>query len=147
MLKSRGATGKAVWKINSWEELQEKVSSRKPLVYIVQEYIPSTYDIRVLCYEDVIIGAMKRSSTDGFYNNISKAGRGEPVELTEEEKEIAQRASVLSGVGFSGVDIMHSPKGSLILEVNRRPGLEGYIEYVDVDIMQKLVAEIVEKQV
>jgi ribosomal protein S6--L-glutamate ligase len=73
--------------------------------------------------------AYKRFSVDGdFRSNYSLSGKGEKVTLTDEEKEMALKASKLLGGGIHGIDIMRDAKDGnkpYIIEANGCPGLAG----------------------
>lgn len=75
------------------------------------------------------IFAYKRFSIDGdFRSNYSLSGKGEKVNLTDEEKDMALKASKLLGGGVHGCDIMRDAKDGnkpYIIEVNGCPGLAG----------------------
>jgi len=75
------------------------------------------------------IFAYKRFAVDGdFRSNYSLSGKGEKVTLTEEEKEMALKASKLLGGGIFGCDIMRDSKDGnkpYLIEINGCPGLEG----------------------
>jgi len=50
---------------------------------------------------------------------------GQKIPLWDEVLEIAAEAQRLAGIGYAGVDIaLDAHKGSVVMEVNRRPGLE-----------------------
>lgn len=75
------------------------------------------------------IFAYKRFSVDSdFRSNYSISGKGEKVQITNEEKEMALKASQILGGGVHGVDIMRDSKDNgkpYIIEVNGCPGLSG----------------------
>lgn len=75
------------------------------------------------------IFAYKRFAVDSdFRSNYSISKRGEKVIITDEEKEMALKASVLLGGGVHGVDIMRDSRDGnkpYIIEVNGCPGLAG----------------------
>jgi alpha-L-glutamate ligase-like protein len=50
---------------------------------------------------------------------------GRPIPLWDEILEVAAEAQRLAGIGYAGVDIaLDSKRGPVVMEVNRRPGLE-----------------------
>jgi len=71
----------------------------------------------------------KRFAIDSdFRSNYSISGKGEKVKITEEEKEMALKASRILGGGVMAVDIMRDSKDKdkpYIIEVNGCPGLSG----------------------
>ena len=79
--------------------------------------------------ENPKIFAYRRFSIDGdFRSNYSLSGKGEKVKLTEEERDMALKASKLLGGGLHGIDIMRDAKDGnkpYIIEANGCPGLAG----------------------
>jgi ribosomal protein S6--L-glutamate ligase len=73
--------------------------------------------------------AYRRFAVDSdFRSNYSISGKGEKVQITSEEKEMALTASKILGGGVHGVDIMRdSTDGDkpYLIEVNGCPGLSG----------------------
>jgi RimK family alpha-L-glutamate ligase len=147
VLKTRGANGRAVWKIQSFQELREKIKLVTEEVVLLQEYIENSFDIRTLVFGKNIIGSMKRSS-DGFLNNISQGGKGSPIEITKKESTIAIKANIIAETGFGGVDIIRSPRGPVIIEVNRKPGITGkfgFMKTTGINVPEK-IAELMTKR-
>lgn len=95
---------------------------------MVQEFIGefAGTDIRVYVVGDKIIGAMKRKSQDDdFRANISLGGHSTEVELTKEEFDLALKASRAVNMNISGIDIIRSNRGPLIIEINTAPDFCG----------------------
>ena len=73
--------------------------------------------------------AYKRYAVDSdFRSNYSISGKGEKAKITDEEREMALKASKLLGGGILGVDVMRCSDDSdkpYLLEVNGCPGLAG----------------------
>jgi RimK family alpha-L-glutamate ligase len=141
VLKTRGERGDAVWKISTESELIEKISNFKD-VFLIQTFAPNDSDIRALVFNDHILGAIKRSSSDGFYNNISKGGVAEPTELTEEEQTLCIKVCALSKIDFGGVDFIRTKKGPLFIEVNKSPQIQGFSQATDINVPEKIVEHI-----
>lgn len=146
VLKTNGSRGRNVWKIDSAEALREKLRELDPSyeVAMVQAYVPNTYDIRALYLYDECIGAMKRTSADGFYNNVGKGGAAEAVTLTLDEDTLARAAIAALKRDFSGVDIVQGPGGPLILEVNLAPQVYGFEEATGINVPDRMV-EIIDR--
>ncbi len=92
---------------------------------LMQEFIKESAgtDIRVFVVNGKVVASMMRQALDDdFRSNIHQGGEGTPVVLTDEERKTAQRAAKAMGLPISGVDIMRSEKGPLVLEVNSSPG-------------------------
>lgn len=114
---------------------------------LTQEFIEESNgsDIRALIIGNEIIGGMKRQGLEGeFRSNIHRGGKGEQVELTQKERNIAVKAARVLGLPIAGVDIIRSNKGPLVLEVNSSPGLEGVEAALEMDLAAKFI-EFVEE--
>jgi ribosomal protein S6--L-glutamate ligase len=117
--------------------------------FLVQEFVKEAKgtDIRCVVVGDKVIASMMRISAEGeFRSNIHKGGTAKLVKITPEERSTAVRASKIMGLGISGVDILRSNHGPVVMEVNSSPGLEGIEKATGIDIADKLM-EYIEKQV
>ena len=95
---------------------------------LIQEFIREANgaDIRAFVVDGKVVGAMKRQAKEGeFRSNLHRGGTASLIELTEEEKETAEKATRILGLSVAGVDMLQSSRGPLILEVNSSPGLQG----------------------
>jgi ribosomal protein S6--L-glutamate ligase len=95
---------------------------------ILQEFIKEAKgaDIRALVVDGQVVGAMKRQGKEGeFRSNLHRGGSANLIKLTDEEENTAIKAARILGLGISGVDLLQSERGPLIMEVNSSPGLEG----------------------
>jgi ribosomal protein S6--L-glutamate ligase len=114
---------------------------------LVQEFIKEAdgADIRCLVIGDKVVAAMKRQAKDGeFRSNIHRGGKATLIKLTPEERSTAIRAAKTMGLNVSGVDIMRSAHGPVVLEVNSSPGLEG-IEGATKKNVAGTIIEFIEK--
>mgnify|MGYP000482028767 CR=1 FL=1 len=114
---------------------------------LVQEFIKEAggADIRAFIVDGKIVGAMKRQGAPGeFRSNLHRGGKANIVELTKEERETAIKAAKKLGLAIAGVDMLQSARGSLVMEVNSSPGLEGIEGATGVDIAGKII-EYVER--
>lgn len=112
---------------------------------LVQEFIKEAAgrDIRCFVIGDKVVAAMQRSAKPGeFRSNVHKGGSVDVVELTEEEKQIAVRSTQVMGLEVAGVDLIRSARGSLLLEVNSSPGLEGIEKATGLDIASMMIEHI-----
>ncbi|MEX6626808.1 RimK family alpha-L-glutamate ligase [Tenacibaculum salmonis] len=99
---------------------------------LLQEFIKesNSEDIRAFVIGNNVVAAMKRKGLeDDFRSNIHQGGSGFKVNLSEEEKEIAIKATQYLNLPIAGVDLIRSKRGSLLIEVNTAPGLQGIENY------------------
>ncbi len=109
---------------------------------LVQEFIEESggADIRAFVVGNTVIAAMKRQAKDGdFRSNIHRGGVGIPVQLSQEEEQIALNACRTLNLGVAGVDILRSKKGPLVLEVNPSPGLEGIEQFTKINVARAII--------
>ncbi len=146
VLKANGSQGRTVWRVNDCESLIEKMTKveKKHEVVILQENIVNQYDIRALYFYGQCLGAMKRMSKDGFYNNVSRGGSIEKTEITAEEEDIAVKACQIAGCDFGGVDMVRTPEGPLVFEVNTGPQVYGLEEATKTNVPRAIVERVKE---
>jgi len=109
---------------------------------LVQEFIEEARggDTRALVVGDRVVAAMRRQAPAGeFRSNLHRGGSARRVRLEPAEEALAVRASRTIGLGVAGVDMIASPRGPLILEVNASPGLEGIEGATGVDVAGEIV--------
>ncbi len=110
---------------------------------MVQEYIKEANgaDIRCFVVGGKVVAAMKRQSDspEEFRSNLHRGGIATPVEITEEERNMAVRAAHIIGLNVAGIDIVRSHRGPLIIEVNASPGLEGIETNTGVNVADEII--------
>ncbi len=113
--------------------------------FLVQEYIREAKgaDIRCLVIGDKVVAAMKRQAKPGEYrSNLHRGGTASLIKITPEERSIAVRASKRMGLNLSGVDILRSNHGPVVLEVNSSPGIEGIEKATGIDVASRIIGFI-----
>lgn len=114
---------------------------------LAQEYIKEAggADIRCLVVGGKVVAAMKRQGKEGeFRSNLHRGGTASVVKITPEERSTATRAASILGLNVSGVDLLRSNHGPVVMEVNSSPGLEGIERATSKDIA-KMIIEFIEK--
>jgi ribosomal protein S6--L-glutamate ligase len=109
---------------------------------MVQEFIreASGTDVRAFVIGGEVVAAIKRIGRAGeFRANIHRGATAIRVELTHEERQIAQRAAAAVGLNVSGVDLVRSERGPLVMEVNSSPGLEGIEGATGLDVASLII--------
>ena len=109
---------------------------------LVQEYIKESggSDIRCIVVGNRVVAAIKRTGAAGdFRSNLHRGGTAEKVKLAPEERSIAVRAARTVGLNVSGVDLLQSNHGPVVMEVNSSPGLEGVEGATNVDVAGKII--------
>ncbi len=110
---------------------------------LVQEFIKEAggADLRCFVVGDKVVAAIKRQGKEGeFKSNLHRGGHAAVVKLTPEERSTAVRAAKIIGLDVCGVDVLRSNHGSVIMEVNSSPGLEGIEKATGLNIADLIVA-------
>jgi glutathione synthase/RimK-type ligase-like ATP-grasp enzyme len=127
VLKLDGMKGEQVLLIQSEEELNLEVTRVDvKAVFLLQEYIPNEFDIRILYACGNYIGAIKRIGGAAFLNNVSQGAAVEAYDATNDELEIVKNVMLANLSDIAGIDIIHRNSTPLFLELNHGFGVEGY---------------------
>ena len=95
---------------------------------LVQEYIEESHgsDVRALVVGGEVVASMRRKAHGSeFRSNFHLGGSVDQIDLDDEQRGIAIKATETMGLEIAGVDMLLSERGPLVLEVNSSPGLEG----------------------
>jgi ribosomal protein S6--L-glutamate ligase len=114
---------------------------------LVQEFIKEAggSDVRCFVVGGRVVAAMKRQAAPGeFRSNLHRGGTAEGIKISPEERSTAVRAARTMGLNISGVDVLRSNHGAVVMEVNSSPGLEGIEKATNVDVAGKII-EFIEK--
>lgn len=108
-------------------------------VFYLQEFIEhQNRDIRILVLGDKVIAGMYRVS-DSWKSNIYAGAKAEPIELTNELKNLAIKAAKVTKTKIAGVDILESEKGFSVIEVNSIPGFTALQKVSDINIAEEII--------
>ena len=140
-----GTHGKGVFYTPSEEIMRPivdylAVRDKNPL--IVEEFISEAQssDLRVYVLDGKVIASMERTAMKGDIRaNTSIGGTGKVVELTQEEKDLAIRATELFELTIAGVDLIRSNRGPLILEINGNPGFKELERVTGLDVAGMII--------
>jgi ribosomal protein S6--L-glutamate ligase len=147
-----GSLGKGVVIIESRRSLLSSLdifwANARNRNLLIQEYVSesSGRDIRAFVVNGKVVASMQRESVSGdFRSNIGMGGAGSPIELTEEEVKMSIDATEAFHLEVSGVDILRTNHGPVIMEVNSNPGLDGITEATGHDVAGEIIDFAVEK--
>lgn len=129
---TRMGKGASVFKINNQEQLDQLIENlvsedKKPKSYILQEYIPYEFDLRVLIVGEHV-WAMQRIPKEGeFRANFSLGGSVKLYDLDDDTRQLALKALSAVGMSVGGVDVLMTKDKArkVILEVNHTAGMIG----------------------
>lgn len=124
---TQGSWGRLMAKVHSREEaeqiLEHKAALGSPLhsVFYVQEFVPKPdRDVRTFVVGDRVVAGMYRRSSD-WRTNAARGASAEPAPVAGELEELSLRAAAAVGGGVLAVDLMESPRGLVVHEVNPTP--------------------------
>jgi len=108
---------------------------------ILQKYVPNPgRDIRVFVIGDQVIGSAYKYRAPGKWKtNVAQGGHMTDEKVPEDICELGIKATKAMGLDYSGVDIIESPMGPMILEVNASPGWQALNQAVDIKIADEIV--------
>ena len=118
---------------------------------LLQEYIPTDYDVRVLVLGGKVLATMKRPVIEGdFRSNVSQGSKPEKLELTELEIEESLKAAKAVNGLWTAVDFIPSKnrekEAPFVIEVNSSPGTEGMEEASGQNISKEIIQFFADKK-
>jgi ribosomal protein S6--L-glutamate ligase len=118
-----------------------KMLSRFNQPLLIQKYVQNPgRDIRVFVIGDRVVGsAYKYRAQGNWKTNVAQGGRMTDEPIPEEILELGLRATKVMGLDYAGVDVMESPEGPVILEVNGAPGWQALNKAVDISVSDEVV--------
>ncbi len=140
-----GSWGRLMAKVDDREEaeqiLEHKAALTSPIhsVIYVQEYVRKPdRDLRVFVVGDQPVAAMYRHSSD-WRTNAARGATTESAALTPELRDLALRAAAAVGGGVLAVDLMESPEGLVVHEVNPTPEFKALAGATGADVAGAIV--------
>jgi len=108
-------------------------------VIYIQEFVRHGFsDIRAFVVGDHVVAAMRRVA-DSWKTNYSQGARPEQIRLDKSMEEMAVKSAKLIECKIAGVDILESPRGPLVIEVNSQPGWRGLQSVTRINIADEIV--------
>ena len=151
----RGSKGVGVLFVESEKALDSIVQ----LIYkqdpdtdlLLQEYIKTDYDVRVLVLGNKVLATMKRPVIEGdFRSNVSQGSKPEKLKLTKLEIEESLKAAKAVNGLWTAVDFIPSnnreKEPPFVIEVNSSPGTEGMEEASGQNISKEIIEFFADKE-
>jgi len=118
---------------------------------LLQEYIKTDYDVRVLVLGNKVLATMKRPVVEGdFRSNVSQGSKPEKLKLTELEIEESLKAAKAVNGLWTAVDFIPSKNREkeppFVIEVNSSPGTEGMEEASGQNISKEIIEFFADKK-
>ncbi|HYX90312.1 MAG TPA: ATP-grasp domain-containing protein [Myxococcaceae bacterium] len=126
-----GHRGAGIHLVRDADDLARIPPPQQPV--IIQEHIPGKgQDLKMYVVGDQVFGVQKPFSETSF------SVPGQPVPVSEEVRRIALRCGEVCGLGLYGLDLIESPRGPFVVDLNYFPGYKGVpdvapliAEYID----------------
>ena len=113
------------------------------LLYLQKFIQHEGFDLRVMVLDGQVLAAMRRRSPHDFRTNVSRQAQAEPVEINDQERDWALRASHAVGTRIAGVDILYDRSGAgYVIEVNGVPGWRALTRVTECDVARELIRSL-----
>ncbi|MGQ4808757.1 Alpha-aminoadipate--LysW ligase LysX [Candidatus Entotheonellaceae bacterium PAL068K] len=146
-----GSWGRLVAKINDREAAEAVLEHKQILgsyhhsIYYIQKYIDKPgRDIRSFVVGNTTIAAIYRTAGH-WITNTAQGGKASNCPVTPEVDDLSRRAAEAVGGGMLAVDLLESPDGMLVNEVNYTMEFRHSIDTTGVDIPAKMVEYLVQE--
>lgn len=128
--------------IEDRKSLVDVLKNTKSGSKIFQEFIKEAlgYYIRVFVVNGKVIAAREILNRNIDVNIFSNKNRH--FSISKEEAELAISATQALQLDYSGVDIIRSKRGPLVLEVNSNPGIKNLEKMTGINIAGMLIEEL-----
>ncbi len=144
-----GSWGRLLAKVNGPEQARAVLSQKQALgsfhhgIFYIQEYVPKPdRDIRAYVIGDRVLAASYRTAKH-WVTNAARGAISIPCPITPAIESLALHACAAVGARLAGVDLIETPDGLKILEVNTGGEFRGLLTTTDVDIADEIVAEAI----
>ena len=142
-----GSWGRLLAKVNGPEQAKAVIGQKLELgsvhhgVFYIQEFVPKPdRDIRAYVVGDKVLAASYRSS-EHWVTNAARGATSMPCPITPEIEDLALRACGAVKARLAGVDLIETPNGLQIVEVNSGGEFRGLMSTTHVDIAAEIVSE------
>jgi dihydrofolate synthase/folylpolyglutamate synthase len=146
----RGACGRSVMLVESERGLRSAIdmiwSIDRNEALLLQQFHPlvepggAAQDIRLWVIDGEVIGAARRipEGTE-FRANAALGARWEEVEPKKSEIKAALRTQALFGADYLGVDLLRTPEGPLLLDINSNAEFKEFEAATGINVPDRLV--------
>jgi ribosomal protein S6--L-glutamate ligase len=118
-----------------------KMLDRYSQPLILQKYVQNPgRDIRVFVIGEEVIGSAYKYKAEGKWKtNVAQGGRMVGEKVPDDILELGLNATQVMGLDYSGVDVMESPDGPVVLEVNGSPGWQALNLAANIKVADEIV--------
>ncbi len=146
-----GSWGRMVTRLSDADAVQAVVEHREVLggpqhkIHYIQEYVEKPgRDIRAFVVGDQLICAIYRTSSD-WITNTARGAVASNCPVTRELRDISLSAAEAVGGGMVAIDVVESPSGLQVIEVNHTMEFRNSISTTGVDIPGRMADYISER--
>lgn len=87
----------------------------------------------------LLAATLRTAAGNEWRSNIARGATQHPVDLTPDERKLAEDAARALGLGHAGIDIVRTALGPLVLEVNSCPDFTSMLPYFDEDLTRAVM--------
>ena len=118
-----------------------KMLDRFSQPFILQKYVPNPgRDIRVFVIGDQVVGSAYKYKPEGKWKtNVAQGGTMTGEKVPDEILDLGLEATHVLGLDYSGVDVIESPDGPVVLEVNASPGWQALNLAAGINVAEEIV--------
>jgi len=136
-----GSRGQGVTRINDIDiadTIFKAIAFHHGVIYM-QEFVQHGFsDIRAFVIGDRVVASMRRIAT-GWKTNYSRGAKPTPEKISKEFEDIAIKSAKAVGCKIAGIDILESPNGPRIVDVNSQPGWKGLQMVTNINIAEEII--------
>ena len=116
-------------------------------LYYLQEYVERPpRDLRIFVVGDEVVAGIYRYQPESDWRtNTARGGKAIKCDITPEIRELAIRAAEAVGGGVFGVDMMESPRGLIVHEVNNTTEFKNTVPATGIDIPSIIMKYLIEQ--
>jgi len=122
----------------------ESILNMEGLVYL-QEFIAMDRprDIRAFVVGGSVLGAIYRLAPPGqWISNLARGGHPTACPVTTKLQDLAGRAAEAVGAVYCGVDLLETPDGLKVIEVNGTPSAKGIYQALGLDATEAIAEKV-----
>ena len=108
---------------------------------ILQKYVTNPgRDIRVFVIGERVVGSAYKYRPEGKWKtNVAQGGKMVDERVPDDILELGLKATEVMGLNYSGIDVIESPDGPMILEVNGSPGWQALNIAAKINLADEIV--------
>jgi len=116
-------------------------------LYYLQEYVKRPpRDLRIFVVGDEVIAGIYRYQPESDWRtNTARGGKAIKCEITSEIRELALKSAEAVGGGIFGVDMMESPNGLIVHEVNNTTEFKNTVPATGIDIPGLIIKYMIDQ--